>query len=508
VQTVEVLIEQNALGTVRPMEVAANAPVAALVPAIVDELQLPQTDLFGNRLVYMLRYAPGGPVVPENKSLLAAGIRSGARLALDSVVLDKEPVATLTRDGMPAKSAEFYNSQTIADPAAFSPLPRVGIHTSASLPVVNKPQRGRWTRRAFLLATGAVLGVGTTGLGYAAYRSYLMPSSMTKNLPAKIAQGTPAHPTATATTFMTPKGARAALTFTQHHQTVRVVTWSPNGTMLASGANDGFLFTWNLNDVVQLQIRPGDRVRALAWSPDGQQLAAGIGTHVVFFNALTGVKLGDGAQHKGIVSTLSWSPLKPLRVVSGAADKTAIVWDGTNYTPQTVFTRHPTPLTSASWAADGTTIATASQGGVARIWNANNGQQVHGFYMDTPQPDRVLAFAPVGSMLAVGADDGVVRLWNGLTCQKTSQDGNQCLDTPQRIHASNGPVRSLGWSPDGRFLATGGDDGSLSVWNPMQSQTPLLTVHHNAPVFFLSWSPNGNQIAAASGNNVTIWELF
>jgi len=135
------------------------------------------------------------------------------------------------------------------------------------------------------------LGVGTTGLGYAAYRSYLMPSSMTKNLPAKSAQGTPAHPTATATTFMTPKGARAALTFTQHHQTVRVVTWSPNGTMLASGANDGFLFTWNLNDVVQLQIRPGDRVRALAWSPDGQQLAAGIGTRVVFFNALTGVKL-------------------------------------------------------------------------------------------------------------------------------------------------------------------------------------------------------------------------
>ena len=40
-QTVQILIEEYAYGAVRPMEVVATTPVAALVPAIVEELKLP-----------------------------------------------------------------------------------------------------------------------------------------------------------------------------------------------------------------------------------------------------------------------------------------------------------------------------------------------------------------------------------------------------------------------------------------------------------------------------------
>jgi hypothetical protein len=82
-QTVQILIEENAYGLVRPMEVVATAPVAALVPAIVEELKLPQTDLFGNKLVYILRYHSGGPVIPENKSLEASGVDPGTKLTLE-----------------------------------------------------------------------------------------------------------------------------------------------------------------------------------------------------------------------------------------------------------------------------------------------------------------------------------------------------------------------------------------------------------------------------------------
>ena len=70
-----------------------------------------------------------------------------------------------------------------------------------------------------------------------------------------------------------------------------------------------------------------------------------------------------------------------------------------------------------------------------------------------------------------------------------------------------GVVRALAWSPDARLLATGGDDGMLAIWYPSQAQTPLLRVHHNAPVLALAWSSSGKQVATASGNSVTIWEL-
>ena len=84
----EVLIEENALGAVRPVEVVADAPISALVTALVKELKLPQTDLFGKELVYTLRQSADGPMLPGNASLQESGIVSGDKLVLDSYVLD------------------------------------------------------------------------------------------------------------------------------------------------------------------------------------------------------------------------------------------------------------------------------------------------------------------------------------------------------------------------------------------------------------------------------------
>ena len=94
-------------------------------------------------------------------------------------------------------------------------------------------------------------------------------------------------------------------------------------------------------------------------------------------------------------------------------------------------------------------------------------------------------------------------------CQNQNQSGFgiQCLNAPQRLHAHQGHVRTLAWSPDARFLATGGDDGILAIWHPNQSQTPLLKIAHNAPLLALAWSDDNKQVATASGNNVTIWGL-
>src|SRR5258706_13842707 len=143
-QTVEILIEENAFGAVRAMEVAAQAPVAELVPAVVEELKLPQTDLFGNRLVYMLRYASGGQVLADDKSLTACGIVPGARLALDSYALEGSVAAVM--EGRPVYSPPgFYSSPILTDINSFM-LP--AKDTSGSFPIVKKKKR-RWTRRAF-----------------------------------------------------------------------------------------------------------------------------------------------------------------------------------------------------------------------------------------------------------------------------------------------------------------------------------------------------------------------
>src|SRR6184192_800017 len=94
-QKLKVLIEENAFGSVRSLEVAATTPVAALVPTLVTELKLPQTDLFGKQLVYVLCEVGGGRILPEHSTLLTAGVKPGTRLALDSYVIDGSVAAVM-----------------------------------------------------------------------------------------------------------------------------------------------------------------------------------------------------------------------------------------------------------------------------------------------------------------------------------------------------------------------------------------------------------------------------
>lgn len=511
-RTLEILIEQTVPGDVRPMELAAHAPVSALVPAIVDELQLPRNDLLGNPLVYVLRYAPSGPVLPDETSLLAAGIQPGTKLMLDSYVLDGS-VATLMQGHQPQiqtpRQPTFYASDTLVDSAAF---PALDLHTSGSLRAVPRQHKKRHSRRAFLLLGGAVLGAGAAGAVYAA--NHHLFSFLNSGTPAaktmSTTTATPPRVNVTSTAFTPPTTASTALVFMQHRQTVRALAWSPDGKTLASGANDMQLLTWNVNGLVQGQQHVAAPPHAIAWSPDSQWLAAGSANRVALFTVANGLAQQQVVDaHNKTVTTLAWSPQQPLRLLSASLDMQAIVWNIPGFTQQTDFMRHTAAILSGSWASDGQTIATSSEGGVVRVWNASSGQEIHGYYLDAQLPMRALAFAPTGNTLAVGGDDGVVRLWSGLACQQQQQGGfgNQCMDTPQRLTAHHGVIHTLAWSLDGRLLATGGDDGTLAIWYPRQSQTPLLRVHLNAPVLSLAWSPDGKQVATAAGNNVTLWNL-
>ncbi len=158
-QKLEILLEENAFGSVRFVEVVADAPVAALVPALVTELNLPRTDLFGKELVYTLRDASAGHVIPDHTTLKASGIRPGTRMALDSYASDDIKQAPL-----PVVTDALHSAVTTSIEADWQ---KAQAPAAASSPV--KKDRSR-SRRAFLILSGAMLGLG--GVGYAAYQAY------------------------------------------------------------------------------------------------------------------------------------------------------------------------------------------------------------------------------------------------------------------------------------------------------------------------------------------------
>ena len=502
-QKLEILIEESIHGSVRPVEIVADAPVAALVPVLVEELHLPQADSFGKKLVYMLRHTSNGHVLAEQSTLLASGVIPGERLVLDFYTTNGS-VTALMNTTPPASTSYilFHSAITADDETALPTLAR----TSSLLG--HKQKKQRVTRRSFLVLGGVALGAGTMGLGYATFHSL---NKSTSNMTNTIGvQQTNVQKTSVP---MIPTMLKQGIIFTNHQQVVRTVSWSPDGMRLASGADDAQLLVWSTDGIVHQMVAHPASIHALAWSPDSQKLVTGSNNQILFLDAQTGTQLARSThRHSATVTSLAWTGQnQQLQVVSGAMDMRAIAWNTTDYRAQTIFHRHDTPIESVSWASDGQTVASSSQGGAVRIWNAASGQEVHAFYLDAKVPMRVLAFSPVDATLAVGGDDGIVRLWNGQVCQQqTMVNGvQQCVDMPQRIQVSHTAIRSLAWSLNGKFLAVGSSDGVLTLWQPTQNQKPLLTktIQQNTPLHSITWAPQSNQLAISAGNQVTIWNL-
>ena len=71
--------------------------------------------------------------------------------------------------------------------------------------------------------------------------------------------------------------------------------------------------------------------------------------------------------------------------------------------------------------------------------------------------------------------------------------------------AHQGAVTALAFSHDGRYLASGGQDGQVQVW---ETETGVLrqTFTHGSPVALLRWSPN-HLLASTSPGHLQVWSV-
>jgi WD40 repeat protein/serine/threonine protein kinase len=110
---------------------------------------------------------------------------------------------------------------------------------------------------------------------------------------------------------------------------------------------------------------------------------------------------------------------------------------------------------------------------------------------------RSVAFSPNGKTLASGCDDGTVKLWDSAT-------GSELCTL--RGHA-NYNVFSVAFSPDGKTLASGSNDGTVKLWDSATGSELRILKGHTSTIWSVAFSVDGKRLASGSADQtVKLWD--
>ena len=305
-------------------------------------------------------------------------------------------------------------------------------------------------------------------------------------------------------------------TFSGHVGEVTSLEFGSDDSRLLSSGIDQQAIVWDVGTGEQVATFRGHQgpVFGAGFSPDGKQIVtAGFDRSArvwqVELNApIASVGPGSDLQSQAVGFSSDGSRLA-TGSVGGAALWDPQSGDRTLSLQMAAIDKEDRWTVGAAFSPSDRILATVHLSGHVRLWDVASGAQVMAIKMPegegpgTADAQKGLenavwaaAFSPDGTRIATASQDGLARVWDASTGRLIASCSG---------HGS--AVNSVAWSPDGSKLATVSDDGTLRIWSVEPCASSIVLRGHTGPVFSVDWSSGGSPILSAGVDaTVVMWD--